>query len=223
VPVEELQEALHGQEVEKFMRQGKELHLLFKNGQTLGLHLMLHGQLIITQSKDELPKNQIISLQFDDGTKLTLTDFQKAATPTLNPKESNVPDALDVKETYLCEKLSKTKTPVKTVLMDQKIVRGIGNAYADEILWDAKISPFSASNKIPENKVKELTRSIKKVLEDAERQILKAEPDIISGEVRDFLEVHNHRKKQTSTSATIHQKELASRKTYYTDEQELFD
>ncbi|MGN6639583.1 MAG: DNA-formamidopyrimidine glycosylase family protein, partial [Mucilaginibacter sp.] len=122
VSVKELQEALHGQEIEKFIRQGKELHILFKSGQALGLHLMLHGQLIVTHDKDELPKNQIISLQFDDGTRLVLTDFQKAATPTLNPKKTDVPDALDVKENYLFEKFSKTKTPVKTVLMDQKIV-----------------------------------------------------------------------------------------------------
>jgi len=124
---------------------------------------------------------------------------------------------------YLSEKLGKTKTPVKTVLMDQKVLRGIGNAYADEILWYAKISPFSASNKIPADKVEVLAKSIKSVLEDAEKEILKANPDIISGEVRDFLIVHQPRKKTTPQGKTILQKEVSSRKTYYTDEQELFE
>lgn len=223
VPVKELQDTLHGREVEKFIRQGKELHILFKGGHALGLHLMLHGQLVVFKDKSESPKNQIIHLIFHDGTSLALTDFQKAATPTLDPKSNNVPDALDIEAGYLSEKFSKTRTPVKTVLMDQKIVRGIGNAYADEILWDARISPFSASDKIPAEKVKLLARSIKKVLEDAEKQILKTNSNIISGEIRDFMEVHNHRKKETSTGAVIHQKELSSRKTYYTDEQELFN
>lgn len=222
IPVKQLQDTLNGHEVEKFVREGKELHILFKGGHTLGLHLMLHGQLAVLKANNEPPKNQIINLVFHDGTILALTDFQKAATPTLDPKKSDVPDALDADEHYLSGKFNKTKTPVKAVLMDQKIIRGIGNAYADEILWDARISPFSTANKIPNDKVSILARSIKKVLGDAEKQILKINPDIISGEERDFMEVHNHKKKQTSTGAVIHQKELSSRKTYYTDEQELY-
>jgi formamidopyrimidine-DNA glycosylase len=106
--------------------------------------------------------------------------------------------------------------------MDQKVLRGIGNAYADEILYDAKLSPFSVSNKIPATNVKQLAKSIKKVLEEAEKQILKNTPDIISGEFRDFMLVHQPRKKQTPAGEMIHQKPLGSRKTYYTEEQELF-
>lgn len=223
VPVTQLQDALTGRELEKFIRSGKELHVLFKGGHALGLHLMLHGGLVLFKDDDQQPKFQIITMTFDDGSNLALTDFQKAATPTLDPKVSDVPDALDVDTDYLSQKLGKTKTPVKTVLMDQKVVRGIGNAYADEILWHARISPFSPANKVPADKVKTLVKSIRSVLENAEKEILKANPDIISGEIRDFLEVHKPGKKATSTGAAIHQKELSARKTYYTDEQELFD
>ena len=60
-------------------------------------------------------------------------------------------------------------------------------------------------------------------MEDAEKQIIKRSPDIISGEVRDFLKVHLPKQKQTATGAAIHQKELGGRGTYYTDEQELFE
>ncbi|MDB4924422.1 DNA-formamidopyrimidine glycosylase family protein [Mucilaginibacter sp.] len=223
VSEKELQQTLSCLEVEQFKRAGKELHIIFKGGHSLGLHLMLHGQLVIFKEADTPPKNQIINLLFEDGTRLALTDFQKAATPTLDPETSSVPDALDTDTDYLSDKLSKTKTPVKTVIMDQKIIRGIGNAYADEILWNARISPFSAANKIPKDQIKILAKSIKKVLINAEKQILKIKSDIISGEVRDFMEVHQHGKKQTSTGAAIHHKELSSRSTYYTDEQELFN
>jgi len=160
VPSKELQDNLEGAALEKVERVGKELHFIFNNKHVLGLHLMLHGQL--TLSKEEQPKSLIISLKFDDGNILSLTDFQAAATPTLDPKENNTPDALEIDAEYLQEKLSKTRTPVKTVLMDQKIVRGIGNAYADEILWDARLSPFSASNKIPADKVNVLAKSIER-------------------------------------------------------------
>lgn len=223
VSEKELKNALEGHELEKIARAGKELHVHFKGGHSLGLHLMLHGGLSLYKDGDKEPQFRIITLKFDDGTNLSLTDFQKAATPTLDPKESDVPDALDVTTEYLSGKLAKTKTPVKTVLMDQKVLRGIGNAYADEILWDAKISPFSAANKIPADVVKKLVGAIKSVLEHAEKEILKANPDIISGEVRDFLIVHQPRKKTTPQGKIIHQKEVSSRKTYYTDEQELFE
>jgi formamidopyrimidine-DNA glycosylase len=78
--------------------------------------------------------------------------------------------------------------------MDQHVIRGIGNAYADEILWDAGISPFSISNKIPGKKIDALVKSIKSVLKEAEKEIVKRDPGIISGEVRDFLKIHNAKK-----------------------------
>jgi formamidopyrimidine-DNA glycosylase len=108
-------------------------------------------------------------------------------------------------------------------LLDQNAIRGIGNAYADEILWDAGISPFSISNKIPDTKLKALAKSIKSVLQDAEKQISKSNPDIIGGEIRDFLKIHNSKKKESPTGAPIKFAMVSSRKTYYTDEQELFE
>ncbi|WP_432326526.1 hypothetical protein ACRQ5D_21415 [Mucilaginibacter sp. P25] len=74
------------------------------------------------------------------------------------------------------KRLAKTKTNIKTVLLDQKIMRGVGNAYADEILWHARISPFSVSSKIPEAKLKDLVKAIKSVLEDAEKISLNQTP-----------------------------------------------
>jgi len=222
VTEKELKHRLENEKLVKVERAGKELHFDFENGHVLGLHLMLHGQLTLAKD-DRDEKNLIVSLLFDDEQTLSLSDFQGAATPTLDPKPNGVPDALDVTPDYLCQKFAKTRTPVKTVLMDQKIIRGIGNAYADEILWNARISPFSPANKIPAEKVSVLTKSVKKVLEDAEKQILKEYPDIISGEYRDFMEVHNSRKKNTATGAAIKQELISSRKTYFTDEQERFE
>jgi formamidopyrimidine-DNA glycosylase len=108
-------------------------------------------------------------------------------------------------------------------LLDQHNIRGIGNAYADEILWDAKISPFAVSNKIPEAAIKRLVKSIRSVLKDAEKQILKKDPDIISGEVRDFLPIHNSKKTHSPTGGKIISTTVNSRITYYTEEQELFE
>jgi len=222
VSAEELQQQLEKQTLEKVYRDGKELYLKFSKGDILALHLMLHGKLFLFEGEHN-NKYGIIDLLFSDDTGLVMTDFQKMATPTLNPEENTAPDAVDDKAsfTYLKEKLGKTKSNVKNVLIDQKIIRGIGNAYADEILWDAGISPFSAGNKIPEEKIKDLVKSIRSVLGHAEKQILQANPDIINGELRDFMNIHQAKKKQSPTGATIHIKD-GSRKTYYTEEQVLY-
>ena len=76
--------------------------------------------------------------------------------------------------------------------------------------------------KYPDTKIKALAKSIKKVLHRAEKEILKTHPNIISGEVRDFLNIHNSKKKLSPTGAPIEKKITAGRKTYYTNEQELF-
>jgi formamidopyrimidine-DNA glycosylase len=222
VKVTDLKADLEGKKLVEVKRAGKELHFEFEDQRVLGLHLMLHGQLYAFENENN-NKFSIIELLFKGGQGLALTDFQAAATPTLDPAENKIPDAVELTESYLKDKLRKTKTPVKTVLMNQKVVRGIGNAYADEILWDARLSPFSLSNKIPEDKIKQLFKSIKEVLKDAEKQIIKIKPDIIRGEIRDFLKVHLPKQKQTETGTDIQQKPLGGRKTYYTDEQELFE
>lgn len=223
VSAAQLKDKLAGQTLKEIKRVGKELHLDFKDGDVLALHLMLHGQLFLDKERTE-HKHAIIQLVFDNGECLTMADYQGAATPTLNPPAKEAPDALakEVDYSFWKEKLAKTRSVIKNVLLDQNVVRGIGNAYADEILWEAGISPFSPGNKIPEAAVKKLAKAIRDVLEDAEKQIIKSNPDIISGEVRDFLKIHNARKTHSPTGAAIYHKVANSRKTYYTDEQELY-
>lgn len=216
----EFKKALEGQKIKSVERVGKELYFNCGDG-VLALHLMLHGKLYLYEGKNT-NKHTVTALDFTDGTGLALTDYQGAAIPKLNPEESSAPDALEVTENYLLEKLGGTRAAVKNVLLDQKVIRGIGNAYTDEILWHARIAPQSASNKIPAHKVKELAKAIKEVLHNAEKQIKKSHPDIISGEVRDFLDIHNPKKTHSPTGGVIKQSTANTRKTYYTDEQEVY-
>lgn len=123
---------------------------------------------------------------------------------------------------YLEKILSKKKSPVKLVLMDQKLIRGIGNTYADEILWKAKISPMSVSKAIPKDKVKILSETIRKVLSQEIVQIRSLLHDNLGGEVRDFLKIHSEKIKQSPTGDKILMEEIGGRKTYYTREQELY-
>lgn len=170
VPVSELEKAIEASQLKKVYREGKELHFEFSNGNILGLHLMLHGNLNLFEGRNE-KKNTIIEIHFDDGSGLALTDYQGAANATLNPVVKDSPDALsgEVNYRFLKEKLSKKKSTIKAFLLDQNMIRGIGNAYADEILWESGIHPESKGNKIPEEKIKALAKDIKSVLKDAEK------------------------------------------------------
>jgi formamidopyrimidine-DNA glycosylase len=223
VPEKKLKTSLEKQELKKIYREGKELRFVFANANVLGMHLMLNGNLYLFDKTND-HKNTIIELLFADDSGLALTDYQGMAAVTLNPQEKTSPDALskELNFTFLKEALSKTRTTIKNLLLNQKVVRGIGNAYADEILWNARISPFSVCNRIPDAKITALEKSIKTVLQDAEKQILKSHPGIVSGEVRDFLNIHNSKKKQSPAGEPIQQKSTGGRKTYFTAAQEIY-
>jgi len=214
--------ALDGQVLMAINRVGKQLYFVFKDGHVLGLHLMLYGEMHWYEGKNE-NKFTIAELLFSDGTGLAITDWQKAVMLTLDPEISKVPDAMALPEGYLATALKKIGRPIKAVLTDGKVVQGIGNAYVDEILYAAKLSPFSIAGKIPDEKIQILTSAIRQVLTDAEAYIIKNFPDTITEKERDFLKVHLPKHKLTPNGEPILVAEIASRKTYYTEGQELFE
>lgn len=220
VSVKELKDTLEGQQLDGVSRAGKTLQLHFKNGAVLGLHLMLHGELRALENEEI--KFPIVSFHFKDGDGFALTDFQKSATPTLNPEVSDVPDALSLDLSYFNDIMSKKKVQIKALLMDQHLIRGIGNTYADEILWEARISPFSIAKAIPETGIKELLRAINHVLYKESVDISKKLPGALNGEVKDFLRVHRPDLKQSPTGAAIQIEKKGVRRTYYTNEQVLY-
>jgi len=222
VAPEELKQLLCESNVLEINRLGKEIEFVFSNGTRLLIHLMLTGEFVITKSIQNI-QNKIFSLTFDDGDILVIKDPKGIAKINFNPVPINVPDALDVTSDYLKRMIrEKPRMNIKVFLIDPKIVRGIGNAYADEILWRAKISPRSVVGKIPENVINDLLAATKTVLLEAIEQIKKINPQIISGEVRDFLAVHNSKRKVSPTGHPIIREEIASKPTYYTDEQILY-
>jgi formamidopyrimidine-DNA glycosylase len=207
--------------VDKVFREGKELRFLFDNKQVLGLHLMLHGKLYWKIHNEKIA-HTIALLEFDKDT-LGLSDFKRNARLIINPPASAVPDAISKSANpAFWRSVLQSRANIKNILLDQHLVKGIGNAYADEILWTAGISPFSVGNKIPDKKIKELAVAVKNVLNNAAKQIKKKDPGIIGGEIRDFLLIHNSKIKTSPGGRPVQSKSVGGRKTYFTDEQELF-
>jgi formamidopyrimidine-DNA glycosylase len=213
---------LEGKALKKVFREGKKLFFDFGKDAVLSLHLMLHGKLVYSDLQQ--PKYALISFAFTKGKVLSITDYQKMANVQLNPERNDTVDALSVSLTaaYLYEVLQQSKAQIKTLLMNQQVIGGIGNAYADEILYEAGIAPQSIANKIPKNHANKLSKSIKAVLHSAEIQILKEHHDIISGEIRDFMKVHNNKLKEDGKGNKIIRGKIGGRTTYYTNMQRVF-
>lgn len=214
--------ALKGKKLKRIYRSGKEMRFEFADGTLLGLHLMLTGDIFVFDKKND-HHSTIAELYFDDGKVLALTDRMRNANIKLNPVDKQGVDAIStaLNFKYLKQALRR-KTTIKKLLIDQDTIRGIGNSYSDEILWQTRISPYSIANAIPDAKIKELASTIKRVLKKEINQIYKNFPGKVNGEVKDFLQIHTKKNTKSPTGAKIIIDKKGMMKTYYTKEQKLY-
>jgi formamidopyrimidine-DNA glycosylase len=100
------------------------------------------------------------------------------------------PDALAVTEPQFAELLAAAPGRIKNVLVDQTVLAGIGNAYSDEILHTAKISPFATARTLPAAKVADLYAAMRMVLADAVARSAGQDAARLKGEKRSGMRVH---------------------------------
>ncbi|XP_057533966.1 formamidopyrimidine-DNA glycosylase isoform X1 [Amaranthus tricolor] len=126
---------------------------------------------------DEWPsKYSMFFIELDDGLELSFTDKRRFATVRLLDNPASVPpisalgpDALleSMTEGEFFNSLSKKKTAIKAVLLDQSFISGIGNWIADEVLYQARIHPSQSASSLSKDESSRLLKSIKEVLEKA--------------------------------------------------------
>jgi len=224
-PQETLIDNLVGRDLLGINRIGKELFFDFGDRKIISAHLMLNGEIsIVADDEVDAIEFKIFSMRFKKET-IVFSDRGSLCTIKYMPSLSKTPDALDdafTWEYFVRVAKRNSLTNVKAFLIDQHVVKGIGNAYADEILWTARISPRSLIGKIPEEKLKELYCAINAVLSEAIDSIRRISPNIISGEERSFLKVHNKDIKETTTGYPIIVERIVSKITYYTKEQAIY-
>jgi formamidopyrimidine-DNA glycosylase len=211
---------LEGKTLKKIYRSGKEMRFEFSDATILGLHLMLTGDIFVFQNKND-HLSTIVEMIFEGENALALTDRMRNAYIVLNPVDKAGRDAFELDFAYLKQLLNR-KTIIKNILLDQDLIRGIGNGYSDEILWETRISPYSVASAIPDEKIKELVKVIPKLLKDAIQKIDKAYPGRINDEVKEFHKIHSKTKTVSPTGKEIRIDTKGLRKTYYTDEQILY-
>ncbi|HEY3308974.1 MAG TPA: DNA-formamidopyrimidine glycosylase family protein [Desulfuromonadaceae bacterium] len=218
----ELAAGLIAAQIKGVARAGKQICFSLNNGNRLYVHLMLTGGFVVS-ARPAPAEFAMLTIQFDDDSQMAVTDPKGWAKVALNAGNSSAVDALEVTVDHLVALFAKKpKTLVKALLVDQNLIGGIGNAYADEILWEARISPKSAVGRIPPEVISVLAESIPAVLEKAIACLRERHPGIISGEFREFLAVHNPSCKISPGGSRIIKEQVGGKTTYYTDEQRLY-
>ncbi|MFC9893542.1 Fpg/Nei family DNA glycosylase [Nocardia sp. NPDC127579] len=100
------------------------------------------------------------------------------------------PDALEVTEEQFTEILRGASQRIKTAIVDQTLIAGIGNAYSDEILHTARVSPFANTKTVPAQKVSDLYHAMRSVLADAVQRSVGQDAARLKGEKRSGMRVH---------------------------------
>ena len=160
-------------------RRGKFIIFYLSNYMGLVIHLGMSGRLRLIKSskyKKEKHDHLIIStnkehfLVFNDPRKFGFVDFDIINDLLSRKYLLNLGiEALSSKlnADYLFSKISKTTVPIKQILLDQRIIAGIGNIYASEILFNAKISPLESGKDLNRLQLIALASSTKKILKKA--------------------------------------------------------
>ena len=183
---------LKGLKVVNIDRRSKYLLLELNSGETLIIHLGMSGRLLLLKDGDKAfsntanlrfrthksEKHDHIVIYIKGGSRLVYNDPRRFGAMDLfetnRIKEHKwlvnlgpEPMSNQFSPEFLINKLKRRKSSIKSALMDQKVIAGLGNIYVSESLWEAGISPKRNTRNISKVKIDELVFSIRKVLREA--------------------------------------------------------
>ncbi len=188
--------SLEGQAFTEVWRRGK--YLIFSlDALYLVINPMLSGRLYFCLSTERRLAKTFVIWHLQDGIDLRYVDERQMGKVYLTPDLSLVPgfarqgpEALEVTFESFKERLRRHRGEIKRVLINQAFVAGIGNAYADEILFRAGVYPFRRRPRLTGEEIRRLYEAMRAVLEESIAIIRKQMGDQIHLKFRDFLAVH---------------------------------
>lgn len=168
---------LIGETIIDIKRRGKWLMFETTNYYLLS-HLRMEGKYNYKKLGDELNKHEHVEFIFSDDTSLRYQDTRKFGRMYLYDKKEALekpplnelglePWDKELTTSYLKEQYKNKKKEIKSVLLDQSIITGIGNIYADEILFLSRINPYKKASSLKEKDLNNIIENTKKVLEAA--------------------------------------------------------
>jgi formamidopyrimidine-DNA glycosylase len=169
---------LRGARVVEVGRRGKHILAALDNGETLITHLRMTGSFRLLRARAALPKHTHALFRLEDGRRLAFTDqrhfglMKLARASELHAvKElrglAPEPFSEEFTDEYLASVLARTRRALKDVLLDQTKVTGLGNIYAAEALFVARVHPFGLASEFPRRRVARLRSAIVNVLGEA--------------------------------------------------------
>lgn len=167
---------LKGRRVERFARRAKYIQAFLSDGAVLLLHLGMSGRLLF--DGEARGPHEHLTFAFDDGTLLRFVDPRRFGMLDLCPEPELLahrwlahlglePLAAEFAGPALAAALAGRRTALKVALMDQRLVVGVGNIYASESLFRARLAPQRPAGGLSAPEVGRLARAVRKVLEEA--------------------------------------------------------
>ncbi|MEJ6502718.1 MAG: bifunctional DNA-formamidopyrimidine glycosylase/DNA-(apurinic or apyrimidinic site) lyase [Rhodobacterales bacterium] len=187
---ERMAERLTGQQVLQLRRRSKYILVDLASRETLIIHLGMSGRMLISRPEGQqtlgefhhtMPvpeKHDHVVLDMDNGARITFNDARRFGAMDLCATDA-VEDHKLLRDigpeplgnsfdaAYLAAALKTRNAPIKTTLLDQKLVAGLGNIYVCEVLWRAKVSPLRLAKDVSVRKSIELVPVIRDVLTEA--------------------------------------------------------
>ncbi len=158
-------------------RRGKYILFKLESGQVLTTHLRMTGKFVSLTTDQTLPPYAHVIFYLDDERRLVFCDMRQFGRmqlfkdPLRPPKElqSLAPEPLsdEFTEEYFLETLSRSRRPLKHLLLDQTRVLGLGNIYAVEALFLAGVNPKKPANKLSKPRARKLYQAIRETLQGA--------------------------------------------------------
>ncbi|TMC00373.1 MAG: Fpg/Nei family DNA glycosylase [Chloroflexi bacterium] len=202
---EEFEERLEGHIFLPVRRRAKLLLFPFQCGDNLVVHAMLSGRYQYAEPSAKRPAMTAWVLGLDNDMELRYFDQRRMGRTYLVrdgefaekvPRWSEMgPDVLspELTEDEFVRRLSPMRGMIKNIITNERCIAGIGNAYSDEVLWEARLHPFRKRTDISEEQIRELYRSIRRVMEWATpivAELMEAK-GLPAKMYRDHLRVHH--------------------------------
>jgi formamidopyrimidine-DNA glycosylase len=166
--------ALQGERIVGLDRRGKYLVVRFESGRVLLIHLRMTGNLRVAETDPVLGPHDRAVLRLDNGWDVIYRDVRRFGTwllvepgelaPYLEERVGVEPLADSFRTAALAARLAGRRAPVKAALLDQRTVAGLGNIYADEALWRARIHPLRPAGELQPNELRALHRALRDAL-----------------------------------------------------------
>lgn len=228
--IKEVIKNIKNQTINNIERRGKWLKFILDDYYLLS-HLRMEGKYLYRDINKTIEKHELVIFNIDNEFELRYKDVRKFGKMYLIPKNNPKNSPLDslgyepwdenLNEEYLLKKYKNKTLPIKTLLLDQAIITGIGNIYADEILFLSKINPYKKGKDLTKKDCEKIIENTKIVLEKAIKEggtTIRSytSEEGVTGLFQNSLNVHKQEGKKCPNCKTIIVREkINGRSTYY--------